>query len=108
MSEDTGSERRCAERLFAAPVDLGIAQPDRAVSEVAQGTEGLEQIKRMPCTNGGPTTYVTFSQYDPRGYKGDDLVWRERRGGELHFRGYYRPQWASNTVLAPIHTSGGQ
>jgi branched-chain amino acid transport system substrate-binding protein len=62
---------------------------------------GLEQIKRMPCTNGGPATYVTFSQYDHRGYKGDYLVWRELRGGELHFRGYYRPQWASN-VSTPI------
>ena len=44
---------------------------------------------------------MTFSQYDHRGYKGDFLVWRELRGGELHFRGYYRPQWASN-VSTPI------
>jgi hypothetical protein len=24
-------------------------------------------------------------------------VWRELRDGELRFRGYYRPQWVSNT-----------
>ncbi len=35
--------------------------------------------------------------YDHRGYKGDFLTIRELRGGELHFRGYYRPQWPSNT-----------
>ena len=28
-----------AERMFPAPVDLGIAQPDRAVSSVTHGTE---------------------------------------------------------------------
>jgi branched-chain amino acid transport system substrate-binding protein len=58
---------------------------------------GLEQIKWMPCTNGGPGCYVTFAEYDHRGYKGDFLTIRELRGGELHFRGYYRPQHPSNT-----------
>ena len=32
------------------------------------------------------------------GYKGDFLTIRELRGGELHFRGYYRPEWAANTT----------
>src|SRR5215218_102849 len=32
-------EIRYAERMFPAPVDLGIAQPDRAVSSVRFGTE---------------------------------------------------------------------
>ncbi len=36
-------------------------------------------------------TYLTFAPYDHRGYKGDFLTIRELRGGELHFRGYYRP-----------------
>ncbi|MBL7497855.1 ABC transporter substrate-binding protein [Frankia sp. CNm7] len=65
---------------------------------------GLEKIKWMPCTNGGPGAYITFAPYDHRGYKGDFLTIRELRGGELHFRGYYRPQWPSNTqspLLAP-------
>jgi branched-chain amino acid transport system substrate-binding protein len=57
---------------------------------------GLEKIKWMACTNGGPATYLTFAPYDHRGYKGDFLTIRELRGGELHFRGYYRPQWPSN------------
>jgi len=61
---------------------------------------GLEKIKWMPCTNGGPATYLTFAPYDHRGYKGDFLTIRELRGGELHFRGYYRPQWPSNRTPA--------
>lgn len=64
---------------------------------------GLEQIKWMPCTNGGPGCYLTFAPYDHRGYKGDFLTIRELRGGELHFRGYYRPQWPSNTT-SPLLT----
>ena len=58
---------------------------------------GLEKIKWMPCTNGGPGCYLTFAEYDHRGYKGDFLTIRELRGGELHFRGYHRPTWPSNT-----------
>ena len=74
-----------------------IATPD-------QVKDGLEMIKWMPCTNGGPGTYVTFAPYDHRGYKGDFLTIRELRGGELHFRGYYRPTWPSNAsspLLSP-------
>lgn len=59
---------------------------------------GLERIKWMPCTNGGPATYITFAPYDHRGYKGDFLTVRELRGGDLHFRGYYRPQWRANAI----------
>jgi branched-chain amino acid transport system substrate-binding protein len=59
--------------------------------------DGLEKIKWMPCTNGGPGTYITFAPHDHRGYKGDFLTIRELRGGELHFKGYYRPTWPSNT-----------
>jgi ABC-type branched-subunit amino acid transport system substrate-binding protein len=73
---------------------LGIANASIAIpSEVKAG---LEQIKWMPCTNGGPGCYLTFAQYDHRGYKGDFLTIRELRGGDLHFRGYFRPQWPSN------------
>ncbi len=71
-----------------------------ANARIATPTEvrtGLEQIKWMPCTNGGPGCYVTFAEFDHRGYKGDFLTIRELRGGQLHFRGYYRPQWPSNT-----------
>ena len=58
--------------------------------------DGLEMIKWMPCTNGGPSCYITFAEYDHRGYKGDFLTIRELRDGQLHFRGYYRPEWPSN------------
>ncbi|HUN37040.1 MAG TPA: ABC transporter substrate-binding protein [Trebonia sp.] len=57
---------------------------------------GLEQVKWMPCANGGPGCYLTFAAYDHRGYKGDFLTIRELRGGDLHFRGYFRPQHPSN------------
>jgi branched-chain amino acid transport system substrate-binding protein len=74
---------------------LGIANASIATPEEVKA--GLEKIKWMPCTNGGPGCYLTFSEYDHRGYKGDFLTIRELRGGELHFRGYHRPTWPSNT-----------
>jgi ABC-type branched-subunit amino acid transport system substrate-binding protein len=58
---------------------------------------GLEKIKWMPCTNGGPATYITFAPHDHRGYKGDFLTIRHLRGGTCEFVGYHRPQWPSNT-----------
>jgi branched-chain amino acid transport system substrate-binding protein len=73
----------------------GIANARIATPEEVKA--GLERIKWMPCTNGGPGCYLTFAEYDHRGYKGDFLTIRELRGGELHFRGYHRPQWPSNT-----------
>jgi len=57
---------------------------------------GLERIRWMPATNGGPATYVQFGPGDHKGYKGDFLTVRELRGGELRFDGYYRPEWPSN------------
>ncbi|MDN3357615.1 ABC transporter substrate-binding protein [Actinomadura sp. DC4] len=66
---------------------------------------GLEKIKWMPCTNGGPGCHLTFAEYDHRGYKGDFLTIRELRGGELHFRGYHRPAWPSNT-RSPLLAAG--
>jgi branched-chain amino acid transport system substrate-binding protein len=58
--------------------------------------EGIERIRWMPATNGGPATYVQFGPWDHKGYKGDFLVIRELRDGKLPFRGYHRPQWPSN------------
>jgi hypothetical protein len=66
-----------------------IATPDQVKA-------GLEMVKWMPCTNGGPATYITFAPHDHRGYKGDFLTIRELRGGELRFKGYFRPEWPSN------------
>jgi ABC-type branched-subunit amino acid transport system substrate-binding protein len=58
--------------------------------------EGIERIRWMPATNGGPATYIQFGPWDHKGYKGDFLTIRELRGGELRFDRYHRPQWPSN------------
>jgi ABC-type branched-subunit amino acid transport system substrate-binding protein len=58
--------------------------------------EGMEKIRWMPATNGGPATYIQFGPWDHKGYKGDFLTIRELRGGELRFDGYHRPEWPSN------------
>src|SRR6476646_1463984 len=58
--------------------------------------DGLERIRWMPATNGGPSCYVQFGPGDHKGYKGDFLTFRELRGGELRFDGYFRPAWPSN------------
>jgi hypothetical protein len=80
----------------ARAVMLGIA--NARIPTPLHVKQGLEMIKWMPCTNGGPGCYITFAEYDHRGYKGDFLTIRELRGGELHFRGYFRPQWPSNNA----------
>lgn len=59
--------------------------------------EGMERIRWMPATNGGPGCYIQFGPWDRKGYKGDFLTIRELRGGELRFDGYHRPEWPSNT-----------
>ena len=58
--------------------------------------DGIERIRWMPATNGGPATYLQFGPADHKGYKGDFLTIRELRGGELRFGGYHRPLWPSN------------
>jgi hypothetical protein len=57
---------------------------------------GMERIRWMPATNGGPGTYIQFGPWDRKGYKGDFLTIRELRDGELRFDGYHRPQFPSN------------
>src|SRR3954454_8641934 len=60
--------------------------------------EGMEKIRWMPATNGGPGCYIQFGPWDHKGYKGDFLTIRELRGGELRFDGYHRPEWPSNSI----------
>jgi ABC-type branched-subunit amino acid transport system substrate-binding protein len=62
--------------------------------------DGLEKIRWMPATNGGPGCYVQFGPWDHKGYKGDFLTIRELRGGELRFDGYHRPEWPSNAATS--------
>jgi ABC-type branched-subunit amino acid transport system substrate-binding protein len=69
----------------------GIA--NAAIPEPRWVKDGLERIRWMPATNGGPATYVQFGPGDRKGYKGDFLTIRELRDGELHFGGYHRPEW---------------
>jgi len=59
--------------------------------------DGMERIRWMPATNGGPSCYIQFGPGDHKGYKGDFLTIRELRDQKLRFDGYYRPQWPSNT-----------
>jgi branched-chain amino acid transport system substrate-binding protein len=58
--------------------------------------EGLERIRYMPATNGGPATYIQFGPGDHKGYKGDFLTIWELRDQKLTFKEYIRPQWPSN------------
>ncbi len=69
-----------------------------AIPEPRWVKEGMERIRWMPATNGGPGTYIQFGPWDRKGYKGDFLTIRELRDGELRFDGYHRPQWPSNAT----------
>jgi len=57
---------------------------------------GLERIKMMPSTLGGPRTYISFGPQDHRGYRGDFMFMKQLRDGEFHFTAYHWPQWPSN------------
>ena len=74
----------------------GIA--NAAIPEPRWVHDGIERIRWMPATNGGPSTYLQFGPGDHKGYKGDFLTIRELRGGDLRFGGYFRPEWPSNNV----------
>lgn len=76
----------------------GIA--NAAIPEPRWVKEGMERIRWMPATNGGPSCYIQFGPHDRKGYKGDFVTIRELRGGELRFDGYHRPEWPSNDAPA--------
>jgi len=57
----------------------GIGNAAMATPEEVKG--GLERVRWMPATNGGPATYIQFGPWDRHGYKGDFLTIRELRGG---------------------------
>src|SRR5581483_4279997 len=50
-----------------------------AIPEPRWVKEGMERIRWMPATNGGPSTYIQFGPHDRKGYKGDFLTIRELR-----------------------------
>ena len=70
-----------------------------AIPEPRWVKEGMERIRWMPATNGGPGTYIQFGPHDRKGYKGDFLTIRHLRNGELEFNGYHRPEWPSNATV---------
>lgn len=59
-------------------------------------TEGLEQIKMMPSTLGGPRTYIGYGPEDHRGYRGDFMFMKQLHDGKFHFVSYHWPQWPIN------------
>jgi len=44
--------------------------------------EGLEQVRMVPATVGGPGNLLSFGPYDHRGYKGDYIVMRQILNGQ--------------------------
>jgi branched-chain amino acid transport system substrate-binding protein len=59
-------------------------------------SKGIERIKMMPSTLGGPRTYIAFGPEDHRGYKGDFLFLKQLRDEKFHFVAYHNPQWKIN------------
>jgi branched-chain amino acid transport system substrate-binding protein len=76
-----------------ATAEAIITAPDPAPRSLK---EGLERIKMMPTTVGGPRTYIGFGPGDHRGYRGDFMFMKQIRGGAFHLAGYHWPQWPSN------------
>jgi branched-chain amino acid transport system substrate-binding protein len=72
----------------------GIA--NAAIPAPEEVKKGIERIRWMPATNGGPGTYIQFGPGDRKGYKGDFLTIRQLKDGELRFVGYFRSEWPSN------------
>jgi ABC-type branched-subunit amino acid transport system substrate-binding protein len=52
---------------------------------------GLERVRMLPTTTGGPRTHVTFGPFDHKGWKGDYLVVRKVENGRSVFKSYYEP-----------------
>ncbi len=77
--------RAAAEGIINGPTDDG---PGVAA--------GLERIKLMPSTIGGPRTFISYGPEDHRGYRGDFMFMKQLRGGEFHFVSYHWPQWPVN------------
>jgi hypothetical protein len=61
-------------------------------------TAGLERVKMMPSTLGGPRTYIGFGAQDHRGYRGDFMFMKQLRDGTFHFVAYHWPEWPINHV----------
>jgi branched-chain amino acid transport system substrate-binding protein len=52
---------------------------------------GLERIRFMASTTGGPRTHISAGPYDHKLFKGDWLLYRRIAGGKTVFVDYYQP-----------------
>jgi hypothetical protein len=77
--------RAAAEAMINAPTLTGAGM-----------TAGLERIKMMPSTLGGPRTYIGFGPEDHRGYRGDFMFMKQLRDGKFQFAAYHWPEWPIN------------
>jgi ABC-type branched-subunit amino acid transport system substrate-binding protein len=93
---------RASDTMLALLYDQGRAATEAIINAPllsGEGmSEGLEQIKMMPSTLGGPRTYIEFGPRDHRGYKGDFMFMKQLRDGKFHFSSYHWPQWPISRV----------
>jgi len=99
-------ERRFGSRSDSTMIALLYDQGRAAIEALANASQftgegvaqGLERIKMMPSTLGGPRTYIGYGPRDHRGYRGDFMFMKQIRGGQFHFVSYHWPQWPINRV----------
>ncbi len=72
--------RVMVEALHRAPILTGPGLKD-----------GLERIRFLPSTTGGPRTHIACSPFDHKMFKGDWLLYGRVKDGELHFEGLFEP-----------------
>jgi len=97
-------ERRFGSRSDSTMIALLYDQGRAAIEALANAPElsgegvaqGLERIKMMPSTLGGPRTYIGYGPRDHRGYRGDFMFMKQIRDGQFHFVSYHWPQWPMN------------
>jgi branched-chain amino acid transport system substrate-binding protein len=93
---------RAGDTMLALLYDQGRAATEAIINApLVSGeglSEGLEQIKMMPSTLGGPRTYIEFGPRDHRGYKGDFMFMKQLRSGKFYFSSYHWPQWPISRV----------
>jgi hypothetical protein len=53
--------------------------------------EGLERIRFLPSTTGGPRTHITAAPSQRKMFSGDWLLYRKVEGGRTVFVGYFEP-----------------
>lgn len=92
--------RNEADTMFALIYDEGRTTVEAIANAPILTGEGmalgLERIKMMPSTLGGPRTYIEFGEYNHRGYKGDFLFLKQLRDHVFWMESFHKPEWKSN------------